>query len=406
MDNVSEEQRCCADEGADDGELLFAEFRSQLGNKGGQDQHHAAGQKSADGDGRCTVEVVRIDVVVHAGQCHLYQQEDQCGDDDADEGTVGEENAEQLEHALLLLSGLHLDTLCGEMVANHVDQDRQNGANAGCQHNLAAAEHLMSFRIRRVHHHRQNNHDDDLCYGCADGSPVGEHRSLLRLVAHGRCHGAVRDVDARVAYRAPEDVGEEHPEHLKAHRLICKIRSKNKERGHGHRSCKAAYPRSELTLCGIGGAVYDLSHRNIGKGIHNLGDHHQCADKSCADAHDVRVEFHHEQSGDDEGQVIGEITCGIADLVPDAKGSFGILLELRHNGGVVFFTHLFLSPFLYGIPADSGIPCAFCRFGFPCSTTPTASPEYPGCICPRNSSRDRPHPLYKQGLPSSPAAHL
>ena len=145
------------------------------------------------------------------------------------------------------------------------------------------------------------------------------------------------DVDGGVEDGAPQDVGDCQPGHLEAVRHPGQTGLEDQEGGNGHRAAHPLEPRAELAVLGGLAAVHDLTHGDIGKGVHDAGRHHHDAHHTGGNAHHVGVEFHQEQGREDEGEVVAKVTEHIAQLVLHAEGTQGTLAFRCHKNLLFFF---------------------------------------------------------------------
>ena len=199
MQDEGDDQRGCADERGEHGEFLLADLRAELCGKGRHTQRHNGLDQGAGGLGAAVIEVVGIDVGGHAGEGELCQQEQQRAHHDADQGLVGDEALEELAKLELLVLRLNDHALGAEEVAEQVANDRADGADQGDNDHLAAVQGGVAVGVAVVDDLRNDNADERAGQCRADGAPGAQRAALGGLIRDGGGHGAVGDVDARVA---------------------------------------------------------------------------------------------------------------------------------------------------------------------------------------------------------------
>ena len=312
-----------AEQGADDSGLLLADLGSQHGGQRGHDEQRSNGRAHGhSGLGGGVLEVVGEDVGVHAGHGEHGQQQAQSRQNDAQQGTAGE-NALEQGHGLELLGlGGDDDALGGQAEAEDV---ADNGADAeqASHHNHAAAAELRNAVDGLISEERGGGADDQVGQGGADAAEGGQLGAVVGLGRNGGSHRAVGDVDGGVEHGAPQQVGDEHPHDLEGHGHAGELGLIDQEGGDGHRAAHPLDPGTEPAVLGGLGAVHDLAHGHVGEGVHKAGHHHQQADDCGGHAHDVGVEHHHKAGRKHEGEIVAEVTEHIAELVPHAEGAHG-----------------------------------------------------------------------------------
>ena len=311
------------------GQLFFTEPAGQLGGKGCTDEQdqHAAQQRSGRLGGGAAVEVGEH-IACHTLHGQHGQQQEEGGSNDAQQGTVGEHALEHLANVHLAVVGGHIHTLTHQVKAEQVAEDGADRENACNDGHAAAGEDRLTID-GDVSHHGGANADHKAGQGAADGTPGGQLCAVLGVSRDGGSHGAVRDVDGGVEDRAPQDIGHKEPCHLEAVGHPGQTGLEDEEGCDGHRAAHPLEPGAELAVLGGLGAVHDLAHGHIGKGIHKAGDHHDHAHNTGAHAHHVGIELHQEAGRQDKSKIVGEIAEHIADLVPHPKRG-GLLHFICH----------------------------------------------------------------------------
>src|SRR5699024_948693 len=180
-----------AEQGADDGGLLLADLGSQHGGLRGHDEQRSDGRAHGhSGLGGGVLEVVGEDVGVHAGHGEHGQQQAQSRQNDAQQGTAGE-NALEQGHGLELLGlGGDDDALGGQAEAEDVADNGADAEQAGHHQHAAAAQDRRAVD-GLIGQQRGGGADDQVGQGGADAAEGGQLGAVVGLGRNGGSHRAV-----------------------------------------------------------------------------------------------------------------------------------------------------------------------------------------------------------------------
>lgn len=305
---------------AGDGRKGFA--ADLLGNPGSQ--RRADGQNSNTayqrGHGLCggTAIVVGEHIGGHALHTQHSQQQQDGGNDNSDQSTVGTNALEHLANVQLFVVSGNFHTLTNQVEAKQVAYDGANAEDTCNDGHTGSGENGIAID-RNIGNQRGTDANHQTGQRAADGSPGGQLSPVIGIGGNGGGHGAIGDIHRGVENGAPQDISNGHPCHLEPIGHVGKGGLINQEGGNGHRAAHPLEPGTELAVLGGLGTVNDLAHGHIGNGVHKTGNHHQGANHRGGDAHDIGVEFQHKGGGQDEGEVIGEVAKHIAYLIPHTE---------------------------------------------------------------------------------------
>ncbi len=303
----------------DYGQLLLAILSGKFRRKRGTDHKHRSSSCQGGHGLRSRIAIiVREHIACHT--LHRQHREQKCNRRgyDAEQRTVCDKASQQLSDIQFCIVCRNLHALSHQLKAEQIADDREHAKHTCDERHAGTGQHCVS-----IHHligkHWRTHTDHQPGKRCTDRSPCGQVRAVFRIRRDCRRHGTIRDVDRCIEYGTPQYIGGSHPEHLETIWHVCESRLIDQEGSDRYRSAHALDPRFELAvLCRLG-AIDDLPHRHVGKGIDKPRRHHQQSHDCRADPHHVRVELQHKTRGQNKCKIISKITKHVTQFVSHAK---------------------------------------------------------------------------------------